>query len=72
MKPSGGGEPSGDVAAAINGLEQFSGLQDAFSAAAAGQFGSGWAWLVKDAAGNISIEATANAGCPLRLGKPHC
>jgi Fe-Mn family superoxide dismutase len=70
MAPHGGGEPSGDVAAAINrGWSNFQAFKDAFSAAAAGQFGSGWAWLVKDAAGNISIEATSNAGCPLRDGK---
>ena len=70
MSPRGGGEPSGDVAAAINrGWSNFQAFKDAFSAAAAGQFGSGWAWLVKDAAGNISIEATSNAGCPLRDGK---
>ena len=70
MSPRGGGEPAGDVAAAINrGWNNFQAFKDAFSAAAAGQFGSGWAWLVKDAAGTVSIEATSNAGCPLRDGK---
>src|SRR3989449_6350209 len=70
MAPRGGGEPSGDVAAAINrGWSNFQAFKDAFSAAAAGQFGSGWAWLVKDAAGNMRIEATAKAGCPLRRGQ---
>src|SRR5262249_55992551 len=70
MKPNGGGEPSGDVAAAINkGWSNFQAFKDAFSAAAAGQFGSGGAWLGKDAAGNVSIETTSNAGCPLRDGK---
>lgn len=70
LSPRGGGEPSGEVAAAITkGWSNFQAFKDAFSAAAAGQFGSGWAWLVKDAAGNVSIETTANAGCPLRAGK---
>ena len=70
MSPRGGGEPSGDVAAAINGAwSNFQDFKEKFSAAAAGQFGSGWAWLVKDAAGNLSIEATPNAENPLRDGK---
>ena len=53
----------------MKGWSNFQAFKDAFSAAAAGQFGSGWAWLVKDAAGNVSIETTANAGCPLRAGQ---
>ena len=70
MSPSGGGAPSGDVASAINGVwGGFDQFRDAFSAAAGGHFGSGWAWLVKDASGKLSIESTANAGCPLRDGK---
>jgi Fe-Mn family superoxide dismutase len=70
MSPSGGGQPSGDVAAAINGLSgSFNAFVEAFSAAAAGQFGSGWAWVTKDSAGKLAIETTANAGCPIRDGK---
>jgi Fe-Mn family superoxide dismutase len=70
MSPKGGGAPSGDVLTAINACSgSFEKFKEAFSAAAAGQFGSGWAWLVKDSAGKISIETTANAGCPLRDGK---
>ena len=70
LSPQGGGTPSGDVLAAINKCSgSFEKFKEAFSAAAVGQFGSGWAWLVKDSAGNISIEATSNAGCPLRDGK---
>ena len=70
MSPNGGGAPSGDVASAINGVwGGFDQFKDAFSAAAGGHFGSGWAWLVKDASGKLSIESTANAGCPLKDGK---
>ena len=69
MKPGGGGAPSGELAAAIDrdfgSLEAFS---SAFQAAAMGQFGSGWAWLVEDG-GKLSICATANAGNPMTDGK---
>lgn len=70
MKPSGGGEPSGDIAAAIarsfGGLSEF---KEAFTSAAAGRFGSGWAWLVKNSDGNLAITSTANAGNPLTDGQ---
>jgi Fe-Mn family superoxide dismutase len=46
-------------------LEAF---KEQFNAAAGGQFGSGWAWLVKDADGQLSITTTGNAGCPLTEG----
>ncbi len=69
MSPNGGGAPSGDLAAAIDAafgsLEAF---KEQFNAAAGGQFGSGWAWLVKDADGQLSITTTGNAGCPLTEG----
>jgi superoxide dismutase, Fe-Mn family len=69
MKPKGGGTPSGDLADAINrdfgGFDKF---KSAFSAAAAGRFGSGWAWLVKS--GNkLEIVDTINAGNPMTDGK---
>ncbi|MCA9653117.1 MAG: superoxide dismutase [Myxococcales bacterium] len=69
MKPSGGGAPTGDLAAAIT--RDFGGFDDfkkAFSAAAAGQFGSGWAWLVEDG-GKLAITTTSNAGNPMTDGK---
>jgi Fe-Mn family superoxide dismutase len=70
MSPTGGGQPAGDVATAINGLSgNFDAFVEAFSAAAAGQFGSGWAWVTKDSTGKLAIETTANAGCPIRDGK---
>jgi Fe-Mn family superoxide dismutase len=69
MKPHGGGEPTGDLLAAINkAFGSFADFKAKFSAAAVGQFGSGWAWLVKDGA-NLAITTTGNAGCPLTEGK---
>jgi superoxide dismutase, Fe-Mn family len=69
LKPQGGGAPSGDVAAAINrdcgGLDKF---KEQFKAAAVGQFGSGWAWLVADR-GQLRITATPNAVDPLAEGQ---
>ena len=65
MSPSGGGAPTGPIAAKINAAF---GSFDAFSKAAAGQFGSGWAWLVQDADGDLSITTTSNAGNPLTSG----
>nr|ABA71697.1 iron-superoxide dismutase [Auxenochlorella pyrenoidosa] len=66
MKPNGGGAPSGKLAEAINAA---SGSLDDFKAqfknAGATQFGSGWAWLVTDKSGKLSIEKTPNAVTPL-------
>lgn len=65
MKPSGGGEPSGDLAAAIGrDFGGYDGFCEAFAKAGATQFGSGWAWLVvKD--GKLEIRKTPNAETPL-------
>jgi superoxide dismutase, Fe-Mn family len=69
MKPGGGGAPSGDLAEAIKrdfgSVEKFG--QD-FVAAAMGQFGSGWAWLITEG-GKLSIMKTPNADLPLKHGK---
>jgi len=69
MRPGGGGEPTGAAAAAIQkSFGDFASFKEKFSAAAAGQFGSGWAWLVKDGDG-VAIETTSNAGTPMATGK---
>jgi Fe-Mn family superoxide dismutase len=66
MKPNGGGAPSGKLAEAINAafgsLDEF---KAQFKNAGATQFGSGWAWLVTDKSGKLSIEKTPNAVTPL-------
>ena len=65
MSPSGGGEPTGALADAINSdLGGFDAFKDAFAKAAATRFGSGWAWLyVKD--GKLAVGSTANQDSPL-------
>jgi len=69
MAPKGGGEPSGPIAEAINGaFGNFEAFKEKFSAAAAGHFGSGWAWLVVDG-GKLAIHETHDAGTPLTEGK---
>ncbi len=69
MKPGGGGEPTGDLKAAIDrDFGSFAKFKEEFSAAAATQFGSGWAWLVvKD--GKLSVTKTANADLPMKHGQ---
>ena len=69
MKPGGGGAPSGELAKEIDQFfGSFEKFKEQFTKAAATLFGSGWAWLVKDAYGNLDIKQTSNAGCPLREG----
>ena len=68
MKKDGGGEPSGDLAKAIDAsFGSFSTFKDNFSKAALGQFGSGWAWLVLDGSA-VKIEPTPNQDTPLSAG----
>ena len=69
LSPNGGGEPSGALSDAINkAFGSFDKFKEEFSKAAATQFGSGWAWLVKKADGSLAITQTSNAGCPLTEG----
>jgi Fe-Mn family superoxide dismutase len=69
MSPNGGGAPTGDLAAAIDAaFGSFDEFKAAFAAAAGGQFGSGWAWLVKNADGTLAITKTGNAETPLTQG----
>lgn len=65
MAPNGGGAPTGAVADAINAaFGDYDAFKDAFAAAGATQFGSGWAWLVaKD--GKVEVRKTPNAELPL-------
>jgi Fe-Mn family superoxide dismutase len=66
MSPNGGGEPTGDIANAIN--EQFGSFEkfkEEFSNAAATRFGSGWAWLCVHNGGKLEICSTPNQDNPL-------
>lgn len=66
MSPNGGGQPSGDLAAAIDTeLGGFDAFKANFSKAAATRFGSGWAWLCVDANGKLCVCSTANQDNPL-------
>ncbi len=66
MSPDGGGEPTGDLAGAINTrFGSFAEFKDAFSRAGATQFGSGWAWLLVDKAGHLAVTNTPNQDNPL-------
>ena len=65
MSPNGGGQPSGDLADAINSaFGSFEEFKTAFSNAAATQFGSGWAWLCAEN-GRLSVCSTPNQDNPL-------
>mgnify|MGYP001051669463 CR=1 FL=1 len=69
MSPDGGGVPAGILGKAVDRtFGNFTHFTETFSAAAAGQFGSGWAWLASDAQGNLSVLSTANQDSPLSLG----
>ncbi|MCK5067539.1 MAG: superoxide dismutase, partial [Bacteroidales bacterium] len=66
MGPGGGGEPTGELLAAINGaFGSFADFKSQFSTAAATRFGSGWAWLVKKADGSLVVTSTPNQDNPL-------
>lgn len=65
MSPNGGGEPTGDVAKAIDeAYGSYEGFKEAFSKAAATRFGSGWAWLCVHEGGKVEICSTANQDNP--------
>ncbi|MFT4661743.1 MAG: Fe-Mn family superoxide dismutase [Patiriisocius sp.] len=69
MSPNGGGEPSGDLAGAINdAFGSFEEFKTAFSTAAGTRFGSGWAWLCVHAGGKVEVCSTPNQDNPLMPG----
>ena len=69
LAPNAGGEPTGAVK---DGIEEafgsFDAMKEKFSAAAAGRFGSGWAWLVVSD-GKLEITSTPNQDSPISEGK---
>lgn len=70
LTPKSSGQPSGNVADAINStfgsLEKF---KEEFTKTAVTTFGSGWAWLVKNADGSLALVSTSNAGTPMTSGQ---
>ncbi len=70
LSPKGGGEPSGALADAIKkSFGSFAAFREKLTNAAVTQFGSGWAWLVKNPDGSLAVEQTGNAATPLKDGK---
>ena len=69
MSPDGGGEPSGDVASAIDeAFGSFDAFKDEFKAGGVNRFGSGWSWLVHDGSG-LAVVSTANQDSPISDGQ---
>jgi Fe-Mn family superoxide dismutase len=67
LDPHGGGEPGGSVLQAIEGsFGSYQGFRDAFTEAATGEFGSGWAWLVIGSSGRLRVISSSDADNPLR------
>lgn len=69
LSPNGGGRPDGKLAEAMDSaFGDFDSFTEKFSAAAAGRFGSGWAWLAVDGNGGLKILSTPNQDSPLTDG----
>ena len=69
MTPNGGGEPTGNLASAIQQVfGSFDAFKTAFNDAGTKRFGSGWAWLVLDTNGKLQVISTANQDSPLMSG----
>jgi Fe-Mn family superoxide dismutase len=69
MSPQGGGQPSGELASAIEqAFGSFDSFKEEFEKAAKGRFGSGWAWLVVSN-GKLEVMSTPNQDSPLMYGK---
>jgi len=70
MGPNKGGAPVGNLGKAITAkFGSFDAFKEKFGAAAAGRFGSGWAWVIKTADGGADIMSTPNQDNPLMEGK---
>lgn len=70
LSPTGGGEPGGALAAAIDAaFGSLSALKEQMTKSATTNFGSGWTWLVKNNDGGLKIVNTSNAATPLTAGK---
>ncbi|TMB92064.1 MAG: superoxide dismutase [Chloroflexi bacterium] len=69
MTPNGGGEPTGELASAIQqAFGSFDAFKTAFNDAGVKRFGSGWTWLVLDRSGKLQVMSTANQDSPLTEG----
>lgn len=69
LSPNGGGEPSGELAEAINNkYGSFDDFKEKFSSTAGSQFGSGWGWLCVDDSGELKVISTANQDSPYMHG----
>lgn len=70
LSPNGGGEPTGELATAINEeFGSFDAFKEKFTQTALTTFGSGWAWLTRDDSGKLEIVSTSNAATPLTAAK---
>ena len=66
LSPDGGGQPSGDLASAIDSaFGSYDAFKEKFADAAGTRFGSGWAWLIVDDSGSLKITSTPNQDNPL-------
>ncbi|MBK7398906.1 MAG: superoxide dismutase [Fe] [Myxococcales bacterium] len=69
IKPNGGGEPTGDLKAAIErDFGSFASFREQFVKICVTQFGSGWGWLVEEG-GKLSLMQTSNADLPMKHGQ---
>ncbi len=70
LSPNGGGQPTGDLAKAIDeAFGSFEAFKERFSQTAITTFGSGWGWLVQNDDGSLAIVSTSNAGNPMTAGQ---